>query len=129
MTAAKHKPVGYSTVSPYLIVDGAIQTIDFLKLVFGAEELQRIENESGDVHHAELRIDDTVIMLTDGAEGWPPVPCHVHIYVKDVDDAYRKAMNAGAVSVQEPVKKGDPDRRGGVKDPGGTTWWIGQRVE
>jgi uncharacterized glyoxalase superfamily protein PhnB len=46
-----------------------------------------------------------------------------------VDDTYQKAMNAGAVSLQEPVRKNDPDKRGGVKDPGGTTWWIGQRVE
>jgi uncharacterized glyoxalase superfamily protein PhnB len=42
---------------------------------------------------------------------------------------YRRALEAGATSVQEPVKKEDPDRRGGVKDAGGTTWWIGTKVE
>lgn len=48
----------------------------------------------------------------------------VHIYVQDVDATYRRALRAGAASVQEPVKKQDEDKRGGVKDAGGTTWWI-----
>jgi uncharacterized glyoxalase superfamily protein PhnB len=53
----------------------------------------------------------------------------VHVYVSDVDAAYRRALAAGATSVQEPVKKEDEDKRGGVKDAGGTTWWIATRVE
>jgi uncharacterized glyoxalase superfamily protein PhnB len=79
--------------------------------------------------HAEVRIDDTVVMIADAAESWPPVPSHVHVYVADVDTTYRRALEAGATSVQEPAKKEDPDRRGGVKDAGGTTWWIGTKVE
>jgi PhnB protein len=124
------KPDGYSSVSPYLIVSGASRTIDFLTQVFGAVELRRFLHESGQIMHAELRIDDTVIMLADGdpAGGWPPVPASVHIYVADVDATYRRALEAGAVSVQEPVKKDDADRRGGVKDAGGTTWWIATMV-
>jgi uncharacterized glyoxalase superfamily protein PhnB len=122
--SSTHKPHGYTTVSPYLIVDGAGATIDFLVRVFGAVELRRFAGDAGKVMHAEVGIDDTVVMLADGAEGWPPVPSHVHVYVVDVDDTYRRALEAGATSVQEPVKKDDPDKRGGVKDPGGTTWWI-----
>jgi uncharacterized glyoxalase superfamily protein PhnB len=68
-------------------------------------------------------------MLADGGEGWPPIASHVHVYVPDVDATYRRALQAGAKSVQEPVKKDDADRRGGVKDPGGTTWWIATKVE
>jgi uncharacterized glyoxalase superfamily protein PhnB len=68
-------------------------------------------------------------MIADAAESWPPVPSHVHVYVADVDTTYRRALEAGATSVQEPAKKEDPDRRGGVKDAGGTTWWIGTKVE
>ena len=125
-----HKPANYSTVSPYLIVNGADATIQFLKRVFDATELRRFPNESGKLMHAEVRIDDTVIMLADGAPpDWPPVASFVHIYVTDVDATYRKALDAGAVSVQEPVKKQDEDRRGGVKDAGGTTWWIATKVE
>lgn len=127
MTTA-HKPENYSTVSPYLIVDGASATIDFLQRVFGAVELRRFPDDAGKLRHAEVRIDDTVVMIADGAEGWPPVPSHVHVYVSDVDATYRRALEAGGESVQEPVQKGDEDKRGGVKDTGGTTWWIATRV-
>lgn len=124
-----YKPDGYNSVSPYLIVAGAERCIDFLKRVFGAVELRRFADPSGKIGHAEVRIDDTVLMIGDGAEGWPPVPSHVHIYVKDIDATYRRALDAGATSVQEPVKKDDADKRGGVKDDGGTTWWMATKVE
>jgi len=69
-----------------------------------------------------------MVMLADGAQGWPPIPAHVHVYVPDVDATYQRALAAGADGVQEPVQKADEDKRGGVKDPGGTTWWIATRV-
>jgi uncharacterized glyoxalase superfamily protein PhnB len=124
-----YKPEGYNSVSPYLVVDGASRTIDFLVRGFGAVELLRIPGAEGRIMHAEVRIDDTVVMVTDGATGFPPIPSYVHIYVADVDATYRRALEAGATSVQEPVKKHDPDKRGGVKDSGGTTWWIATKVE
>jgi PhnB protein len=124
-----YKPQGYNSVSPYLIVDGADRAIDFLVRVFGAVELHRFPDATGKLMHAEVRIGDTVVMLADGGEGWPPVPTYVHIYVPDVDATYQLALKAGATSVQEPVKKDDEDKRGGVKDAGGTTWWIATRVE
>jgi PhnB protein len=124
-----HKPSGYSTVSPYLVVSGAGRTIEFLKTVFDGQELRRFSDESGQIVHAEVRVEDCVIMVADGVEAWPPVPAHVHVYVRDVGDTYRRALAAGAESVQEPVKKEDEDKRGGVKDTGGTTWWIATRVE
>jgi PhnB protein len=124
------KPETYSTVSPYLVLTGAEATISFLKQVFGAIELRRFPDESGRIMHAEVRIDDTVLMLADAAPpDWPAVNASVHIYVEDVDAIYRKALDAGAVSVQEPVKKQDEDKRGGVRDSGGTTWWIATKVE
>ena len=123
-----HKPEGYNSASPYLIVDGASGTIDFLVRVFGVEELRRFADPEGRVRHAEVRIGDSVVMLADGVEGWPPLPAYVHVYVEDVDAAYRRALEAGAASVQEPVQKEDEDRRGGVRDPGGTTWWIATKV-
>lgn len=124
-----HKPQGYTTVSPYLIVDGASHTIEFLVRVFDAVELRRFPDPDGKLLHAEVRIDDTVVMLADGGAGWPPIPAHVHVYVPDVGATYRRALEAGATSVQEPVKKDDADKRGGVKDSGGTTWWIATKVE
>jgi uncharacterized glyoxalase superfamily protein PhnB len=81
------------------------------------------------IMHAEVRIDDTVVMLGDSAPEWPPVASHVHVYVPDVDATYRRALAAGATSVQAPIKKDDADKRGGVKDAGGTTWWIATKAE
>lgn len=127
--STSYKPDGYNSVSPYLIVDGASGTIDFLKQAFGADELRRFPGDDGRIRHAEVRIGDSVIMLADSAEGWPPMPAYVHIYVQDVDAAYQRALAAGATSVQEPVKKDDEDKRGGVKDAGGTTWWIATKVK
>jgi len=123
-----YKPNGYTSVAPYLIVDGASRTIDFLVQVFAAEQLRHFADSSGKIMHAEVRIDDTVLMLADSAEGWPSLASNVHIYVPDVDATYRRALEAGAVSVQAPIQKDDPDKRGGVKDAGGTTWWIATQV-
>ena len=127
--SASYKPENYNSVSPYLIVNGASATIDFLVDVFGAIELRRFPGDASKVKHAEVRLDDTVLMIADTAEGWPPNPSHVHIYVPDVDATYRRALEAGATSVQAPLQKDDEDKRGGVRDAGGTTWWISTTVE
>jgi len=123
-----YKPDNYNDVAPYLVVDGASDTIDFLTRVFDATPLRRFDNADGTVMHAEVRVGDSVIMLGDRHPDWPAMPAYVHIYVPDVDAAYRRALEAGATSVQEPARKDDPDRRGGVKDAGGTTWWIATQV-
>lgn len=111
-----YKPENYNTVSPYLIVADAPATIAFLERVFDAAEIRRFPRPDGKLMHAEVRIDDTVVMLADSVEGWPPVPSYVHVYVADVDAVYQRALEAGAESVQEPVQKQDEDKRGGVKD-------------
>ncbi len=126
---ASYKPDDYSTVSPYLVVSGAAGTLDFLRLVFDAEELRRFTNADGTIMHAEVRVGDSVIMLGDRQSDWTPMPAYVHIYVPDVDDTYRRALTAGATAIQEPIKKDDPDRRAGVMDAGGTTWWIATKVD
>jgi PhnB protein len=127
--SAPYKPEGYTSVAPYLIVDNAARTIEFLVRTFGAVEIQRIPAKTGGIMHAEVRIDDTVVMLADKALDWPAVDAHVHVYVPDVDATYRRAIEAGGMPVQEPVKKDDPDKRGGVRDAGGATWWIVAKVE
>ena len=123
-----YKPEGYTSVAPYLIVDGAARTIAFLRAAFGAAEIRRFAAPDGGIMHAEVRLDDTIVMLGDAGPGYPSVPAHVHVYVPDVDATYRRAIEAGATSVRPPERQGDDDRRGGVKDAGGTTWWIGTRV-
>ena len=123
-----YKPEGYPSVSAYVMADGAQRVIDFLKKTFDATELRRYDSPDGTILHAEVRIDDTVVMLSDGGGQFPAFPIWLHVYVPDVDATYRRALEAGGVSVQEPVRKGDPDRRGGVKDPSGNTWWISTQV-
>ncbi len=103
--------------------------IDFLVRVFGAQPLRMIQRADGAIAHAEVRIDDTVVMLTDPVEGWPASASHVHIYVPDVDAVFERAVAAGAVIVQAPEQKDDADRRGGFTDAGGTTWWVSTQVE
>jgi uncharacterized glyoxalase superfamily protein PhnB len=125
---SSHAPTGFSTVSPYLIVPDASRTLQFLADVFGAVELRRFPDSSGRLRHAETRIGESVVMLADSTPEWPPIPSYVHVYVQDVDVAYARALAAGARSVQEPLRRGDEDKRGGVEDAGGTTWWIATRV-
>ena len=124
MSLTNYKPAGYTSLSPYLVVRDAARTIDFLVQALGAVEIQRFLRPDGSVMHAELRLDDSVLMLGDPGKDWPAGASNVHLYVPDVDAAYQRALAAGAESVQEPVRKDDPDKRGGFKDPGGTTWWI-----
>jgi uncharacterized glyoxalase superfamily protein PhnB len=96
--------------------------------VFDAEELRRFPDESGRIMHAEMRIDDTVVMFADSVDDWPASQAQIHVYVTDVDETYRRALEAGASEVQEPVQKEDEDKRGGVVGPGNITWWIATRV-
>lgn len=123
-----YKPEGYASVSVYILADGAQRVIDFLKEAFDAQERRRSDNSDGTIMHVEVQIDDTVIMLADSGEGLPAFPVWLHVYVPDVDATYQRALQAGGVSVQEPVQKDDPDRRSGVKDPAGNTWWIATQV-
>ena len=123
-----YKPESYPSVAVYLMADNAQRVIDFLKQTFDAEELRRSDNPDGSIMHAEVRIDDTVVMLADGGSNFPAFPVWLHVYVPDVDATYRRALAAGGVAVQEPQQRGDPDRRGGVQDPAGNTWWIATQV-
>lgn len=124
------KPEGYPEVSPYLVVEGAADFIDFLERAFGGTRLRRYDAPDGSVMHAEVRIGESVIMMGDAGGEWPAYPSFLHLYVEDVDAAYQRALEAGAETVQKPERKGeDPDRRGGVKDPFGNTWWLATQVE
>lgn len=124
-----YKPQGYSSVSAYLVADGAQGVIDFLGEAFGARQTRRYDNPDGTVMHAEIQLDDTVVMLADGGGDNPAFPVWLHIYVPDVDASYRCALEAGGLAVAEPSQKEhDPDRRAGVKDPAGNTWWIATQL-
>jgi PhnB protein len=123
------RPDGYPAVSAYLVVSNAQEVLDFAAKTFGAVTLRRYDMPDGSVMHAEFRIDDSVVMVGDAGGQWPAIPTFIHVYVDDVDKTYRRALDAGGVSVQAPEQKpGDVDRRGGVRDKGGNTWWLSTQV-
>lgn len=122
-----YKPDGYNSLSPYLVLSDAAGTLRFLEAVLGAQVAFCLPAEDGRIRHAELRVDDSILMLADGLPEWPAQPAHVHVYVPDVDAAYERALTAGAVAIQPPTRKDDADRRCGVRDGGGTTWWLASR--
>jgi uncharacterized glyoxalase superfamily protein PhnB len=124
-----YKPEGYASVSVYIMADGAQRLVEFLRETFGAAETRRTENPDGTIMHTEVQVDDTVVMLADASDSFPAFPVWLHVYVPDVDQTYQRALAAGGVAVQEPVQReGDTDKRGGVKDPCGNTWWIASQV-
>lgn len=120
------KPTGYNSVSPYFIVNGAQKFIDLMKRIFDAKELRRYDMPDGTIMHAEIQIDDSVIMLGDSSDRFPQVPLVMHVYVPNVDETFDKAINAGCEIVERPKEsEGDPDRRATFKDFAGNMWSVG----
>ena len=127
---AAYKPDGYNSVSPYLVVSGAQKMIDLLKNIFDVKELRKYDAPGGRIVHAEVRLDDSVVMIADSTENWPQNQSLIHVYVSDVDEVYRKAMAAGCESAGEPKEQeGDPDRRGTFKDFAGNFWSVSTQVK
>jgi PhnB protein len=122
------KPVGYPSMSPYLICGDGEALIRFLQDAFGGTLLRRFDRPDGSLMHAEIRVDDGVMMVGGGATDARSTASHVHLYVPDAVATYARALAAGAVPVQEPRRhREDDDLRGGVKDASGTTWWLASR--
>jgi PhnB protein len=126
MTAATVKPIreGFRTVTPYLIVREAPELLEFVKRVFGAQELYRGTGSAGGMH-AEVRIGDSILMLGGGGE-WrgTPMPTSLLMYVEDADAVYASALRAGAKSISEPADQPYGDREAGVTDVAGNQWYI-----
>jgi PhnB protein len=130
-------PKGYHTVTPYLIVKGAADAIEFYKKAFGAKELVRMPGPDGTVMHAEIKIGDSPIMLADempqmghrSPQSLGGTPVGICLYVKDVDALAAQAVAAGA-TVQRPVMdQFYGDRSGTFGDPFGHQWTIATHVE
>jgi len=122
-------PEGYRTVTPYLVVRGLAQLLEFVQKAFDAQIKDCVKGPDGTVWHAAFRIGDSMMMAGEASDKWPPLPGGVYLYVPDTDAAYKKALAAGATSVMEPSNQFYGDRNGGVKDAFGNFWWIGTRIE
>jgi PhnB protein len=127
--AVKPIPDGYPPVIPYLIIADPARQIEFLKAVFGARETGRHAMPDGSIMHAEVRVGESVIMMGGSSPQWPATQCSVYIYVEDTDAAYKRALDAGATSIQEPKDQFYGDRSAGVKDEFGNQWFIGTHIE
>ena len=88
-----------------------------------------INEKNGFVRHAEVKVGGSMVMMGDSNLGYNPVSSHLHVYVENVDQVYKRAVEAGAVSQLEPTTQFFGDQLGAVKDPTGNVWYIATRVE
>ena len=128
-------PEGFHTVTPALALDNAAQTIEWYKKAFAAEEVSRNLGPDGKIMHAELKIGNSRMMVSDVMEGmkgpkaFGGSPIALWLYVENSDALFDRAVAAGA-NVQMPMADQFwGDRAGAVADPAGYTWWIGTRKE
>jgi uncharacterized glyoxalase superfamily protein PhnB len=117
----------FRTVTPYLTVPDVFEEIEFVTRAFGAEgKMYGLGSAGG--YHSEYKIGDSMVMIGGGGEGssWrgTAAPASLHLYVKDVDAVYQRAMAAGATSLSAPINQPYGDREAGVEDPGGNQWYI-----
>jgi uncharacterized glyoxalase superfamily protein PhnB len=124
-----YKPKQYRAVTPYLTVADAQKTIDFATQVLGAELVFKMNGPDGSIAHAELKIDDSVIMVGQAGGQWKPTPASLYVYVPDVDATYKKAVQTGAKSEREPADQFYGDRVANVVDDNGTRWSFGTHIE
>lgn len=114
----KFQPNGWHTVTPRIIVRDPESLIAFINHVFQG----RGEFRPG--RPAEIRIGDSIVMVSDGDGLREAAPAFLYVYVEDVDSTFRRAIAASAVSVEEPADMPYGDRRATVKDKWGNTWQI-----
>jgi PhnB protein len=130
-------PQGYHTVTPYLIFSGAAEAIAFYERALGASEVMRMDGPGGRIHHAEINIGGSRIMLADEhpeIQALSPKtiggsPVSMHVYVENVDAAVERAVKAGATLVRPVADQFYGDRVGGIEDPFGYRWFIATHKE
>lgn len=135
--AAQAVPEGYQTLTPYLSVDDAAAAIDFYGRAFGATERSRMASPDGKIAHAELEIGNSVVMLADPFPQFQVKPpkdlggttVGVFMYVEDVDEVFRQAVDVGATPTMAPEDQFWGDRFASVTDPFGHSWQIATHVE
>jgi len=120
-----YKPGSYTSLSPYLIVDGAQKMVDLLKAIFDATPLRRFDTADGKIMHVEVKLDDSIIMISDSSEAYPTNTAMLHVYVPDVFKTFDTAIENGYTIIERPVNKpGDPDTRGSFYDFAGNFWAV-----
>src|SRR5579872_1914677 len=124
-----YTPKGLNNVNIYMHPLRAEPVINFLKRAFGAREIGKYASPDGVVHHAEIRVGDSVVEMGEAHGKYPPMPTMFYLYVPDCDAVYQQALRAGATSITEPVDQPYGDRSGGVKDAFGNQWYIATHIK
>ena len=122
---SSYKPENYNSLSPYLIVDNAQDLVDLLINIFNATELRKMFREDGKIKHVEVKIDDSILMISDSTADYKAIPTILHLYVPDVDKTFDKAIQLGCEIIERPITKpGEGDKRGSFYDNAGTYWSV-----
>ena len=121
-------PRGLRNVNVYMHPLRAEPVIAFLTRAFDAEEIARYASLDGVIHHAEIRVSDSVVEMGEAHGPYQPMQSMFYLYVPDADTVYRRALAAGAKSVQEPADQPYGDRNAAVLDAFGNTWYIATHV-
>lgn len=136
MPQVKPIPEGMRTVTPHLVCAGASEAIDFYKKAFNAVEVGRLPGPQGKLMHAQIRIGDSAVMLVDEFPDWGSfgpkslkgTPVTIHLYVEDVDAAFKRAVDAGATVKMALADMFWGDRYGVLEDPFGHQWSIATHI-
>jgi PhnB protein len=128
-TGESYIPKGLHNVNVYLHPRRAEPLIDFLKRAFGAQEVAKYASPDGVVHHAQIRIGDSVVEMGEAHDKYESMPAMFYLYVPNVDAVYRQTVAAGATSFQEPTDQPYGDRQAGVRDAFGNTWYIATHIK
>lgn len=127
--AVQSIPEGLHSITPYLFVHNADQFVEFLKQAFSATEVFRMAQPDGTIMHAQVRIGDSVLEISEANAEFEAAPVALHLYVDDVESVYAQAVRAGALPVMEPADMFYGDRESGVRDPFGNHWFVATHVE
>ncbi len=128
--AQTYIPEGLRSVTPFLHPIGAVGLIDFMKQAFGAEEISREQSPEGMLHHAMMRIGDSMIEMGEAhGELAQPLPPALYMYVEKLEETYERAVAAGATSMQPPTDQSYGDRTAWVKDSWGNVWYLAERKQ
>jgi PhnB protein len=116
---------GFTSITPYILVNGGARFIDFLKSAFNGVERLRVPMPDGKLMHAEVAIGNGMIELGDANDQYPATPVAIHLYVDDPDATYARALEAGATGLSAPTADHPSgDRWGTARDPFGNLWHI-----
>lgn len=122
--ATDFKPRGFRALTPYLHIENSEAFLAFLKAAFNAGQESIYRDDSGNIVHAEIHIDDSILEFSEARPEYPSMPTAFHLYVPNVDETHQQAVKAGASATAEPTDQFYGERSSAVRDAWGNNWYI-----